>query len=65
MKLIENYHKLKLIYFFTTVQQVCPTGKNAGTGRWVDDRGSYPYPLRSDKYRLMGISAHPCYNNIF
>ena len=32
--------KLKLIYFFTTVQQVCPTGKNAGTGRWVDERWS-------------------------
>ena len=44
MKLIENYLKLKLIYLFTTVQQVCPTGKNAGTGRWVDDRGSYLFP---------------------
>ena len=67
MKLIENYLKLKLIYFYTTVHQVYPTGKNAstGTGRWVDDCGSYPYPLRSYKYRLLGISAHPCYNNIF
>ena len=48
MKLIENYLKLILIYFFTTVQQVCPTGKNVGIGRRIDDRGSYPYPLISD-----------------
>ena len=65
MKLIENYLKLKLIYFFTTVQQVYPICKNAGTGIWVDIRGSYPYSLSSDKYRLIGSSAHPCCNNIF
>ena len=59
MKLIENYLKLKLIYLFTTVQQVCPTGKNAVTGRWVNDRGRYPYPLRSDKYRLMIVRLIP------